>query len=56
MENEKSHLTNFKHTINNDVVASLSKTRNSGKRDEKVENEKIYPWAIEKTRLPKGAL
>ncbi len=32
MENEKWPLTHLKHTTNNDVVVSLSKTRNSGKR------------------------
>ncbi len=41
MENEKSPLSYHKHRINNDHTVPLSITLISGKRDEKVENEKI---------------
>ncbi len=57
MESEKISLSNNNHTINNDIAVPLSKTRNSGKRDEKVESEsewepeheKIDPWDNERT-------
>jgi hypothetical protein len=40
MENEKSLITNYKHSENIDDKVSFSKTQYSGKRNEKVENEK----------------
>jgi hypothetical protein len=39
MESKKLSLISYKHTINNDYTASLSKTGNRGKRDEKLESE-----------------
>ncbi len=39
MESEKISLSNNNYTINNDRTVPLSKTQNSGKRDEKVESE-----------------
>ncbi|MCI0453412.1 MAG: hypothetical protein L0Y68_00270 [Candidatus Dadabacteria bacterium] len=59
MENEKSLLNNGNHSENIGNEKSFSKTRNSGKRNEKVENENgggpkdetIDPWDIEKTPI-----
>ncbi len=57
MESGKALLSNDNYTINNDHLVPLSKTQNSGKRDEKVESgnewesedENIDPWDNEKT-------
>ncbi len=39
MENDKPLLINCNHSENSGNEKSFSKTRNSGKRDEKMENE-----------------
>jgi hypothetical protein len=57
MKNEKSLLTDYKHSENADSDISFYKTLKSAKRNEKLQNENggesddedIDPWDIEKT-------
>ncbi len=51
MQNEKSVLTNYKHSKNIDNKVSFCRTVNTAKRNEKVQNEKEWEPKDEKIDL-----